>query len=149
MITFALPAAGNFPARQINARYTTFVPRNPAVVGDTDELQGVKLGVDLPFDQIIQVGAYDGNPITETFESDPAAIGIRSEYRTVEFQSGKTAKVINWDTTNNYLYLKLDDPAQFILNTDRINGTNLETTDHDLIATYQSLTVGAEVYYNF
>jgi len=57
--------------------------------------------------------------------------------------------VINWDTTNNYLYLKLDDSAQFILNTDRINGTNLETTDHDLIATYQSLTVGAEVYYNF
>ena len=149
LITFSLPAAGNFPARQINARYTTFVPRNPAVVGDTDELQGVKLGVDLPFDQIIQVGAYDGNPITETFESDPGAIGIRSQYRTVEFQSGKTAKVINWDTANNYLYLKLDDPAQFILNTDRINGTNLETTDHDLIATYQSLTVGAEVYYNF
>ena len=149
LITFALPAAGNFPARQINARYTTFVPRNPAVVGDADELQGVKLGVDLPFDQIIQVGAYDGNPITETFESDPGAIGIRSQYRTIEFQSGKTAKVINWDTTNNYLYLKLDDPAQFILNTDRINGTNLETTDHDLIATYQSLTVGAEVYYNF
>ena len=103
----------------------------------------------LPFDQIIQVGAYDGNPITETFESDPGAIGIRSQYRTVEFQSGKTAKVINWDPANNYLYLKLDDTAQFILNTDRINGTNLETTDHDLIATYQSLTVGAEVYYNF
>ena len=156
LITFALPANGNFPARRINARYTNFIPKldtsvSPPVPSPSgnNEINGVKLGGDLPFDQIIQVGAYDGNPITETFESDPGAIGIRSQYRTVEFQSGKTAKVINWDPANNYLYLKLDDTAQFILNTDRINGTNLETTDHDLIATYQSLTVGAEVYYNF
>ena len=156
LITFMLPATGNFPARQINARYTTFVPKldtsvSPPVPSPSgnDEINSVTLGTDLPFDQIIQVGAYDGNPITETFTSDPSAVGIRSQYRSITFQSGKTAQVINWDTTNNYLYLKLDNPAQFILNTDRINGTNLETTDHDLIAVYQSLTVGAEVYYNF
>ena len=104
LITFALPANGNFPARRINARYTNFIPKldtsvSPPVPSPSgnNEINGVKLGGDLPFDQIIQVGAYDGNPITETFESDPGAIGIRSQYRTVEFQSGKTAKVINWD----------------------------------------------------
>ena len=149
LIIFSLPAVGQFPARQINSRYTTFIPRNPAVAGDKDELQGVKVGTDLPFDQIIQVQSYDGNAITETFENDPSAIGIRSFYNGVTFLSGKTAKVINWDTTNNYLYLKLDDPNQAIQVSDRINGTNLECSDHDLIAVYQSLTVGAEVYYNF
>ena len=134
-ISFILPATTNFPQRVINAQYTSFVPRNPAVPGDTDDIQGVKVGNDLSFDQIVKL---DSSASGETFENE-IINGIT--------YAGNTAKIINWDITNQILYLKLDDSNSPVNNGDTIKTFNV--IDDDLINEYQTLAVGNTSIYNF
>lgn len=157
LITFALPASTNFGARQINARFTTFVPRNPAVPGDVDEIQGVTLGTDLAFDQIVKLDASAANA-PFFVASQGSGNGIINELVSrIKFGAGYAydATVIDWDVTNLLLYVKLDTPANSIAASDTIQLQNTAldvigpVTDHDLIAEYQSLTVGNDFYYNF
>lgn len=135
VITFILPATTFFSDRMINAQYTSFVPRNPAVPGDTDKIQGVKVGYDLSFDQIIRLSSTAS---TETFESE-ILNGI--------VYSGKTAKIINWDITTQLMYIKLDDPASPVSTSDSIKTHNV--INDDLINEYQSLAIGNASIYNF
>jgi hypothetical protein len=135
VITLILPATTFFSSRMINAQYTSFVPRNPAVPGDTDKIQGVKVGYDLSFDQIIRLSSTAS---TETFESE-ILNGI--------VYSGKTAKIINWDITTQLMYIKLDDPASPVSTSDSIKTHNV--INDDLINEYQSLAVGNKSIYNF
>ena len=157
LITFALPASTNFGARQINARFTTFVPRNPAVPGDVDEIQGVKVGTDLAFDQIVKLDASAANaPFFVASQGSGNGI-INDVVSRIKFGAGYAydATVIKWDVTNRLLYVKLDTPANSIAVNDSIQLQNTAldvvgpVTDHDLIAEYQSLTVGNDFYYNF
>ena len=135
VITFILPSTTFFPDRMINAQYTSFVPRNPAVPGDTDKIQGVKVGYDLSFDQIIRLSSTAS---TETFESE-ILNGI--------VYGGKTAKIINWDITTQLMYIKLDDPASPVSTSDSIKTHNV--INDDLINEYQSLAIGNKSIYNF
>ena len=157
LITFALPATTHFGPRRINARYTTFVPRNPSISGSLDEIQGVKLSGDLAFDQIVELDASAANaPFLAPSQGSGNGI-INESVSKIKFGVGlaNSATVINWDATNRFLYVKLDNPANVIANGDTIQlqNNNLNTvgpvTDNDLIAEYQSLTVGNELYYNF
>jgi hypothetical protein len=157
LITFTLPASAHFGARNINARFTTFVPRNPSIIGDLDEIQGVKLGIDLAFDQIVELDPSAANaPFFAPSQGSGNGV-INESVSTIKFGGGfaNSATVISWDATNRFLYVKLDNPANFIANGDTIQlqNNNLNTvgpvTDHDLIAEYQSLSVGNDLYYNF
>ena len=140
-ISFILPATTNFPQRVINAQYTAFVPRtSPAATpGDTgiiqDKISGVKVGYDLSFDQIVKL---DSSASGETFENE-IINGIT--------YAGNTAKIINWDITNQILYLKLDDSNSPVNNGDTIKTFNV--IDDDLINEYQTLAVGNTSIYNF
>ena len=135
VITFILPATTFFSERMINTQYTSFVPRDPAVPGDTDKIQGVKVGFDLSFDQIIRLSSTASS---ETFEE---------EILTEIVYSGKTAKIINWDITNQLMYIKLDDPAFPVTTSNSIKTHNV--INDDLINEYQSLSVGNQSIYNF
>jgi len=140
-VSFVLPATTNFPKRVINAQYTSFVPRNSvsATPGDTgaiqDKIQGVKVGYDLSFDQIVKLNSSASG---ETFESE-ILNGIT--------YAGNTAKIINWDITNQILYLKLDAPLSPVNNGDTIK--TYSVIQDDLINEYQSLALTNKFYYNF
>lgn len=171
LITFTIPASANFGARNINARYTTFVPRNPGIVNDKDQLQGVNLGSDLPFNQIIQLPP---SASTETFNTigdtvstvgtyapagsniDSYAPGIRDQEETITYGAGfaYSAKVVKWDASTQFLYVKLDDVNNPITTSDSIRlESNLNIigslVSDNLIAEYQTLSIGNVFYYNF
>jgi hypothetical protein len=171
LITFTIPASANFGVRNINARYTSFLARNPAIANDKDQLQGVKLGSDLPFDQIIQLPP---SASTETFNTvgdtvstlgsyapagsniDSYAPAIRDQEATITYGSGYTnsAKVIKWDASTQFLYVKLDDVNTPITTSDSIRlESNLNTIGSlvadNLIGEYQTLSIGNAFYYNF
>ena len=148
LITFTLPEVqGKFPGRQINARYTSFNPKNPSIPGDKDEILGVTLGADLPFDQIVQLHE---NAANETFYmSSSGSQPINELYPIVVYgpQDTYSAKVVQWDQAKRFLYVKLNDVSQPITTSDNI--LTHQVIDDDLIAEYQSLEVGNSLYYNF
>ena len=137
MITFVLPSTTNFGIRSINAKYTSFVPRNPLVVGDQDELQGIFVGYDLPFNQIIKL---DPTSSSETFV-DELLTGFTYG------NPSKQASLVNWDASSQLLYVKLDDTANPITISDTVLGYSVLTDD--LINEYQTLNIGDEIIYNF
>lgn len=137
MITFTLPATANFGIRNINAKYTSFVPRNPLVAGDKDELQGLFVGYDLPFNQIIKLHPSSSS---ETF--------INELLTGFTYGSpSKQAFVVNWDPVKQLLYIKLDDPGTPITTSDIVLGYAVNADD--LINEYQTLNVGNGIIYNF
>jgi hypothetical protein len=158
-ITFILPASANFGTRSVNASYTTFDPRNESIAGDKDELFGVKIGVNLPFDQIVKL---DSSTSSETFyaasASETGGTPINDMEDTITYGASfaNSAQVIAWDQTNQLLYVKLNDVASPIIDGNSIRlESNLNiigpvvSGGDNLIAEYQSLTVGNELYYNF
>ena len=158
-ITILLPSSTNFGPRQVNAKYTTFVPRNPGIIGDKDKLQGVKIGADLPFDQIVKL---DPSTSSETFytssQFENGGTPINDIESTITYGASfvNSAKVVAWDQTNQLLYVKLTNNANPITDGNSIRlESNLNiigpvvTGGDNLIAEYQSLTVGNEIYYNF
>lgn len=143
-ITFILPATSNFTERSINAKYTSFVPRDPLTLGTKDELQGILVGYDLPFDQIIKLAP---SSISETF-IDPSSLGI--DILIPEFTYGissETASIVNWDPDNQLLYVKLNNVSLPISTSDTVLG--YAVVSDDLINEYQTLSVGNRIIYNF
>jgi len=142
LISFILPATANFPERAINATYTTYVPRLTSSSG-SDELQGVKVGFDLPFNQILKLSGASA----ETFE-DPSFVGWGVKpYIQITYGAGKTASIVNWDITNQIIYLYLDDPLTPLTTADTLEGYTI--TDDSLVNEYQTLQIGDKSIYNF
>ena len=136
--TLVLPATSNFPVRHINCAYTTFVPR--ATPSDLDELQGITVGADIPFDQIVKLDATAAN---ETFLSSTAG-GTNGDgsietidATTITYDTTRTATLVRWDKANRLLYVKLGDTQYPILNSHTIKGHSV--SGDDLINEYQSL----------
>lgn len=139
-ISFILPATANFDSRVINSIYTTFVARNQSVPGDLDEIQGVIVGYDLPFDQIVKL---DSNSIGESFEDEYLG-------QLITYNGTKTARLINWDPAKQFVYLKLDDPSTPMTTSNIIKSYNI--IQDDLINEYQTLDISGDpikVVYNF
>ena len=136
--TLVLPPTGNFGVRHINCAYTTFVPR--ATPSDLDELQGITVGADIPFDQIVQLDATAAN---ETFLSSTVG-GTNGDgsietidATTITYDTTRTATLVRWDKANRLLYVKLGDTQYPILNTHTIKGHSV--SGDDLINEYQSI----------
>jgi hypothetical protein len=132
-ISFILPATTNFPERIINTQYTSFTKRTIAT--PVDKITGVKVGFDLNFDQIVKLNSSASG---ETFATE-IINGIT--------YNGNTAKIINWDITNQLMYIKLDDTNNPVNNGDTIKTFNV--INDDLINEYQSLSTGITSIYNF
>ena len=140
--TLVLPATDNFGIRHINCTYNTFVPRTNSTI---DELQGVVIGYDVPFDQIVKLNATAAG---ETFLSSTAG-GTNGDGSietidgtTISFnaQGGvvKTATLVRWDQTNRLLYVKLEDP-QFPID-QNVSTINSHAVDvDDLVNEYQTV----------
>jgi hypothetical protein len=143
VVSFILPATTNFVERAINATYTSFVPRLTSNTG-SDELQGVKFGYDLPFNQIVKL---DVSASSETFEdSNFVGYGVKP-YVTLTWQSSLySATIIRWDIENRLLYLKTDTA---ITNGEVLDNFPYTVTSDNLIAEYQGLFTGAKFIYNF
>lgn len=137
VITFILPQSDNFDIRTINVKYTSFVPRNPLVVGDKDELQGLFVGFDLSFNQIIKLNSSSSS---ETF-IDELLTGFTYG------NPSQNASIANWDPVKQLLYVKLEDDSVPITTSDTVMGYSVE--DDDLIVEYQTLNVGDDLIYNF
>ena len=140
--TLVLPATDNFGIRQINCTYNTFVPRTNSTI---DELQGVVIGYDVPFDQIVKLNATAAG---ETFLSSTAG-GTNGDGSietidgtTISFnaQGGavKTATLVRWDQANRLLYVKLEDP-QFPIDQNISTINSHAVDDDDLVNEYQTV----------
>ena len=140
--TLVLPATDNFGIRHINCTYNTFVPRTNSTI---DELQGVLIGYDVPFDQIVKLNATAAG---ETFLSSTAG-GTNGDGSietidgtTISYsaQGGatKTATLVRWDQTNRLLYVKLED-AQFPIDQNISTINSHAVDDDDLVNEYQTV----------
>ena len=140
--TLVLPATDNFGIRKINCTYNTFVPRTNSTI---DELQGVVIGYDVPFDQIVKLNATAAG---ETFLSSTAG-GTNGDGSietidgtTISFnaQGGavKTATLVRWDQANRLLYVKLEDP-QFPIDQNISTINSHAVDDDDLVNEYQTV----------
>jgi hypothetical protein len=153
LITFILPAIPDpnnpsgdplFDRRTINAKYTSFVPRDPLTPGTKDQLQGILVGYDLPFDQIIRLAP---SSISETF-IDPASEGIDEFISQFSYGSpSETASIVSWDASKQLLYVKLNNLSSPITTSDTVLG--YVVVNDDLINVYQTLNVGDTIVYNF
>ena len=135
--TLILPATTNFGIRKINCKYTQFVPRTSSTV---DELQGIQIGHDITFDQIVKLNATAAG---ETFLSSTAG-GTNGDgsietidSTTITYDTTRTASLVRWDQTNRLLYVKLNDTAFPITTSSTINSHAVD--DDDLINEYQTV----------
>ena len=140
--TLVLPATTNFGIRKINCTYNTFVPRTNSTI---DELQGVVIGHDVPFDQIVKlnataagetfisstVGGTNGDGSIETI--DGTTISFNAQGGAV-----KTATLVKWDQANRLLYVKLED-AQFPIDQNISTINSHAVDDDDLVNEYQTV----------
>lgn len=161
--SFIIPASTNFSERIINATYATIQYNS---VGTNETLNNVIIGVDLPFDQILEINSTNaalfddliyGSEITEG--SNVISRPIINTVQNITYgpstpytQFGAT--VVRWDSTNRLLYLKLDNTANpAIIDPGRIRIAYSDSTvveipilDDDLIAEYQTLGAGTKIY---
>ena len=135
--TLVLPATDNFGIRHINCTYNTFVPRTNSTI---DELQGVVIGYDVPFDQIVKLNATAAG---ETFLSSTAG-GTNGDGSietidgtTITYDTTRTATLVRWDQANRLLYVKLGD-AQFPITTSSTINSHAVDVD-DLVNEYQTV----------
>ena len=135
--TLVLPATDNFGIRHINCTYNTFVPRTNSTI---DELQGVLIGYDVPFDQIVKLNATAAG---ETFLSSTAG-GTNGDGSietidgtTITYDTTRTATLVRWDQTNRLLYVKLGDNQFPITTSSTINSHAVD--DDDLVNEYQTV----------
>jgi hypothetical protein len=162
LLTFIIPYAENdrFPERCINATYTTFVPRNLSISGN-DELRGVKIAGDLPFNQIVQLASNSlfesfNDEIQKSIPNSDGDIDDLSPY-VLRYNNNYRAQIINWDSSNQYLYVKLYDTAFPIQQNDFIQSIinptkSYEVITDNLINEYQTLDVPGKtikIIYNF
>jgi hypothetical protein len=160
LLIFVVPVTANFPERFINAKYTTFIPRTTSISGN-DEILGVRIGGDLSFNQIIQL---DSNSSVETFidEIEKSIVNNEGEIDdlspyTLRYGTNSRAQIINWDISNQYLYIKLYDSGSPVNTTDTIQSLLTPTKAYnvisdDLINEYQTLDIPGEtikIIYNF
>lgn len=135
--TLVLPATDNFGIRHINCTYDTFVPRTNSTI---DELQSVKIGYDVPFDQIVKLNATAAG---ETFLSSTAG-GTNGDGSietidgtTITYDTTRTATLVRWDQANRLLYVKLGN-TQFPITTSSTINSHAVDVD-DLVNEYQTV----------
>ena len=135
--TLVLPATDNFGIRHINCTYNTFVPRTNSTI---DELQGVLIGYDVPFDQIVKLNATAAG---ETFLSSTVG-GTNGDGSietidgtTITYDTTRTATLVRWDQTNRLLYVKLGDNQFPITTSSTINSHAVDVDD--LVNEYQTV----------
>ena len=127
--TFKLASSANFPERYVNSTYTT--ASFGATSTDNDTLQGVIIGYDLPFNNIIHL--LDGAPtIFDNYTyGDVVAKIARITYGPSTYDEFG-ADVIKWEPDNDNvggkLYLKLDDTSNPPLTTHKIKIITIGTT---------------------
>ena len=135
--TLILPATTNFGIRKINCTYNTFIPRTTTT---NDVMQGVVVGHDVPFDQIVKLNATAAG---ETFLS--SIVGGNDNNGSIEIIDGttitydttRTATLIRWDQANRLLYVKLGD-TQFPITTSSTINSHAVDAD-DLVNEYQTI----------
>ena len=136
--SLVLPATTNFGIRKINCRYTSFVPR--PTTSDVDELQGITVGYDIPFDQIVKLNATAAG---ETFLSSTVG-GTNGDgsidtidTSTITYDTTRTCTPVRWDQVNRLLYVKLGDTQYPILTSHTIKGHAVDADD--LVNEYQTI----------
>lgn len=132
-ISFIIPSSANFLERMVDFTYVSFVPRNPLIVGDKDEIQNLKI-VNLPFNQILKVSGS---------ATDLTSYYFAGNANTSEFT------VVNFDIVNKIVYIKLTDPTKPVTTANWTNFLGYTLTTDNLINEYQTLTVGTKLIYNF
>ena len=103
-------------------------------------MQGITVGADIPFDQIVQLDATAAN---ETFLSSTVG-GTNGDgsietidATTITYDTTRTATLVRWDKANRLLYVKLGDTQYPILTSHTIKGHSV--SGDDLINEYQSI----------
>ena len=136
--SLVLPATTNFGIRKINCRYTSFVSRT--TTPPLDELQGITVGYDVPFDQIVKLNATAAG---ETFLSSTVG-GTNGDgsidtidTTTITYDTTRTCTPVRWDQANRLLYVKLGDTQYPILTSHTIKGHAVDADD--LVNEYQTI----------